>query len=412
MTITLRTDAEQAKRATLLGGRMARRRFQNGSLFQRGTRRKVWVARWWEEVINPDSTIGRRRRAEVLGTVAEIGSRSRATDVLSKRISPINSGSHRPQSTRCFAEFIALDWSPVVLPSLKYATQKHYRYVLDVHLLPHFGTTRLYDITREQIQSFLAAKFRAGLSWKTVKHIRGVLGRTLSSAEDWGYITQNPALKTQLPRRPLQQRPEVVLTPKRISELMGQLKEPVRSIATLLVLSGLRVGELLALRWKCVDLVTRTLRIAETVYDGHFDTPKTQRSARVIPLSDEACRTLERLQHAHSQAHELVFKTAAGTPLNRQNLLRRHLRPACQRLGLERIGWHSLRHAHATLLDAAGAPLGTVQALLGHSSPEITRGIYIHAIPEDQRKAVANVETLLFGLKRTQVLQRPETSAA
>lgn len=382
---------------------MARRRFQYGSLFRRGTRRKVWVARWWEDVINPDGTIGRRRRAEVLGAVAEIGSRSRAMDVLSKRISAINSGSHRPQSARCFADFIAHDWSPVLLPSLKYATQKHYRYVLDVHLLPHFGATRLYDITRERIQSFLAAKFRAGLSWKTVKHIRGVLGRALSTAEDWGYITQNPALKTQLPRRPLQQHPEAILTPKQVAELVDQLREPARSIATLLVLTGLRIGELLALRWKCVDLTARTVQIAQTVYDGHFDTPKTQRSARVIPLSEEACRILLRLQQADSPPEELVFKTATGTPLNRQNLLRRHLRPACQRLGLRGIGWHSLRHAHATFLDAAGAPLGTVQALLGHSSPEITRGIYIHAIPDDQRRAVQRVEALVLGPKWTQV---------
>lgn len=412
MPTTLNADAEQAKRAIYGGMRMARRRFQYGSLFQRGTRNKVWVARWWEEVIRLDGSIGRQRRAEVLGTVAEIGSRSRAKEILSKKLNSINSGSSRPQYLRCFADFITQDWSPVVLPSLKYATQKHYRYVLDVHLLPHFGTARLSEITRERIQSFLAAKFRAGLSWKTVKHIRGVLGRTLSTAEDWGYITQNAALKTQLPRRPLQGHPDLVLTPRQISDVIDQLKEPARSIAALLVLTGLRIGELLALRWKCIDLTKRTLRIAETVYDGHFDTPKTQRSARVIPVSEEAFRILHSLQQADSQPEQLVFKTASGTPLNRHNLLRRHLRPACQKLGLARIGWHSLRHAHATLLDAAGAPLGTVQALLGHSSPEMTRGIYIHSIPDDQRRAVARVGTLLFGPKWTQVPESSKTNAA
>lgn len=412
MPTTLNADAEQAKRAIYGGMRMARRRFQYGSLFQRGTRNKVWVARWWEEVIKLDGSIGRQRRAEVLGTVAEIGSRSRAKDMLSKKLDSINSGSSKPQYLRCFADFITQDWSPVVLPSLKYATQKHYRYVLDVHLLPHFGTMRLCEITRERIQSFLAAKFRVGLSWKTVKHIRGVLGRALSTAEDWGYITQNAALKTQLPRRPLQRHPGLVLTPRQISDVIDQLKEPARSIAALLVLTGLRIGELLALRWKCIDLTTRTLRIAETVYDGHFDTPKTQRSARVIPVSEEARRILGGLQRADSQPEQLVFKTASGTPLNRHNLLRRHLRPACQKLGLAGIGWHWLRHAHATLLDAAGAPLGTVQALLGHSSPEITRGIYIHAIPDDQRRAVANVEALVFGPKWTQVSENPKTNAA
>jgi integrase len=92
------------------------------------------------------------------------------------------------------------------------------------------------------------------------------------------------------------------------------------------------------------------------------------------------------------------------------NILHRHLRPACEELGLPKITWHSLRHCHATLLDAVGAPLGTVQALLGHASSEVTRQIYLHAIPAEQRRAVEGVERLLIGPKWTQVagvVQRP-----
>ena len=199
---TLIADAEQARRAIYGGKKMARRRFQHGSLFRRGRRNKVWVARWWEEIINPDGSIGRTRRAEVLGTVAELPSRSRAMEILSKRLNPINSGTQRPQSTRSYSDFVTKDWMPVVLQTLKYATQKHYRYIVNIHLLPTFGSIRLTDIKRECVQSFLAAKLNSGLAWKTVKHIRGVFGRTLATAEDWGYINQNPVLKTELPRRP------------------------------------------------------------------------------------------------------------------------------------------------------------------------------------------------------------------
>jgi hypothetical protein len=71
----------------------------------------------------------------------------------------------------------------------------------------------------------------------------------------------------------------------------------------------------------------------------------------------------------------------------------------CEELGLPKITWHSLRHCHATLLDAVGAPLGTVQALLGHASSEVTRQIYLHAIPAEQRRAVEGVEKLLIGPK-------------
>jgi integrase len=236
----------------------------------------------------------------------------------------------------------------VVLPTLKYATQKHYNYILDVHLVPAFGKARLTDIKREWIQSFLAVKLAAGLAWKTVKHIRGVLGRTLSSAEDWGYITHNPALKTKLPRRPIRPTPKAILTPDQFRQLRNQLDDPARSIATLLVLTGLRIGELLALRWKCADLNSPTLRVAETVYDGHFDTPKSQRSARLIPLGEEACAVLKAWRPGHAEPDGLVFHSEVGTPLDRHNLLRRQLRPACKKLGLSGITWHSLRHYSAS----------------------------------------------------------------
>ena len=72
---------------------------------------------------------------------------------------------------------------------------------------------------------------------------------------------------------------------------------------------------------------------------------------------------------------------------------------------IEWLNWHSLRHAHATLLDSAGTPLGTVQALLGHSSSEITRDVYVHSFPADARAAVEKVEALLIGPKRTQIVE-------
>ncbi|MGA3093200.1 MAG: hypothetical protein ABSD75_31780 [Terriglobales bacterium] len=95
----------------------------------------------------------------------------------------------------------AEDWSPVVLPTLKYATPKHYRYVLDVHLIPAFGKRQIRDITREELQGFLRRKLGGGLSWETVHHFKCGLSKILGAAEDWGYIAENLAQKTKLPRR-------------------------------------------------------------------------------------------------------------------------------------------------------------------------------------------------------------------
>jgi Phage integrase, N-terminal SAM-like domain len=179
MAITLKIDTEKAGRA-IPGGKMARRGFQQGSLFQRGARKKVWVARWWEDVIQTDGTMGRLRRSEVIGPVAQFPSRRLAMQVLSQKLASINKGTARPQSIRTFATFVAEDWSPVVLPTLKYATQKHYRYMLDVHLIPAFGKRQIRDITREELQGFLSRKLGGGLSWETVHYFKCGLSKILA----------------------------------------------------------------------------------------------------------------------------------------------------------------------------------------------------------------------------------------
>ncbi len=389
---------------------MARRSFQQGSLFQRGTRRKVWVARWWEDVIQADGTIGRMRRSEVIGTVAELPTRRQAMMVLSDRLQSLNSGTRRPQSNRTFGDFVKEDWMPVVMPTLKYATQKHYRYMLDVHLLPAFGPRKVRELSREEIQSFLGRKLRGGLSWETVHHLKCGLSKVLGAAEEWGYVAENVAQKTKLPRRQ-GGRERTVLMPEQVRELAAALDEPVRSVVLLLVLTGLRIGELLALRWGNVDLERRLLRVAETVYDGHFDKPKTKRSARTIPIGAETVEILTALRPGEADPRGLIFATRDGLPLDRWNLLRKHVKAVARRLGMPGATWHSLRHCHATMLDVVGTPLGTMQSLLGHATPEITREVYLHGVPEEQRRAVENVERLVFGPKWTQVRSAAESAA-
>ena len=375
---------------------MARRHFQNGYLFQRGKRNKVWVGRWWEVVMGSDGKLARVRRAEVLGFVSDLRTRREAERVLSDRLRPVNSGSLPRETTRKFAQFVQGEWSAVVLPTLKYATQKHYRYLLRVHLLPAFGDLDLQDVSREAAQSFLNAKLKSNLSWKTVKHLRAALGKVMSTALEWGYIEENPVLKSKLPR-PVRKPEKAVLEPLQIRQLLETLREPSRSLVSLLVLTGVRIGELLALRWRNVDLKSGVLHVKETIYDGHFDEPKSKSSHRVIPLGPKGFAILDNWQPKAVQLDALVFSTRRGTPLSRRNLLRRQLKPACQKLHLTGINWHSLRHSNATLLDAVGTPLGTVQALLGHSSSEVTREIYLHSLPAGAREAVEKVEELVIG---------------
>jgi integrase len=385
------------------GGKLARRRFQCGSLFQRGKRKKVWVARWWEETIDEQGKSVRVRRSEILGKVADITSYRQAANLLNQRMQRINGDHYSPQATRKFVDFVRTDWEPVMLPTMKYATQKSYAYFLRVHLIPALGDLQLREISREPIQRLLNTKLAAGLAWETVHHLQCALSKILGTAVEWGYIEANPVRMTRLPRR-TRIRAKTVIAPEQLRLLLARLPEPSRSLVLLLMLTGMRIGELLALRWRNVDLLNGLLHVEETVYDGHFDEPKSRHSVRLIPLGPLAVAFLTATRRRKREdASSLVFPSRKGSPLDRHTLLSRQLKPAAQAAGLGNVTWHLLRHSNATLHDSLGTPLGTVQALLGHSSSEITRQVYLHSLAADRRTAAEKLEAHLIGPNRTQV---------
>ena len=309
---TLPSDALPPERATF-EGRMTRKRcFQNGSLFKRGTRTKVWVARWWEAVIGPDNVPGRIRRSEVLGTVAEIPTKCDAMRMLDDLLRKVNSGDFRPQAVWTFRSFVADRWKTELYPTLKFSSKKFNDKMVDAHLNPAFGDTQLRLITKDAVQCFLNAKARSGLSWKTVKHVRTAFGTIIEAAVKDDFMADNPVRRTRLPRRsPVEEKTPIEL--ETVKELIEKLPEPSCSIAALLARTGLRIGELLALRWQDIDLLKGLLSVNQTVYEGHFDEPKSKRSKRRIPLGPKCVEVLAALKRTEATPSTLVF--SARNPL-------------------------------------------------------------------------------------------------
>ena len=362
---------------------MARSRFQDGSLFVRGTRNKMYVARYYEKVIDPSGRPRRMRRSIVLGPVAEIGSRRAAQNRLAELLRPINLGRQKPRVMLTFGAFIREQWQPKVLGLFKLSSQVGYRPVTAKHLLPYFGDYTLSDIVPSQIQGFLAEKAKTGICWYTVRNLRNVLSRILRTAVEWGYLEENPVAKVKLPPKPLQA-PAQFLPPQQVRQLLAEIREPYCSMVLLAVLTGLRRGELFALRWGALDLDKGALEVRESVFNGQFSTPKTHSSVRQIPLSSPAVALLRDLkaQVAKTKPEDLVFVSRRGTPLRPDNILKRVIHPACDRLKMARVGWHTFRHTHATLLSELGESIKTAQAILGHSDIGTTLQIYTHAVPE------------------------------
>ena len=398
MLATLGKLAHDARESGRIDGkdRMIRRCFQTGCLFKRGKRRKTWVARWRELVIQPDGTTKRVLRSQVLGLVTELSERE-AHNRVGTLLRPINEGKYRPEATLTFGQFLRECWEPAVVPHLKPSSVHYYGKQIQNHLLPTFGEWRIKDITRAEVQRFLGQKRTQGFSGSSVHGMRTALGKVLQAAVDWDYLEENSARGIRLgDRTPVRER--AYLLPDQLSPLLNSLSEPCRTLVVIAVLTGLRIGELLALRWKHIDFIRDAIHVRETVYEGRFGSPKTKSSRRDVPMSQPVREAFlaQRRALISANVESLVFACRTGSPLNQKNLLRRELQPACRKLGLPVIAWHSFRHTHATLLGEVGESIKTTQAILGHSHLETTLNVYTHAIPESQKRAVDKVAALLF----------------
>jgi len=287
---------------------VARRRFQTGQLYKKGKRRKVWIARWREDVLLPDGTIGRVRRGILLGAVADLPTRRDAQVRLDERLRPVNQGATRPELIIGFGAFVEQQWKVLALPTFKRTTQHGYQAVLRVHVLPTWQDIPLRDIDRLAIQQWVADRFRRGAGWQSVRNAWVLLSSILESAVEYGYLQANPARGVKFPQKALKKKPAMIAGDD-FARLLRQLSEPHRTMVSLIAATGLRIGELLALRWSSLDLEVGALTVRESVFEGKFQAPKTQRALRTIPLGPHAVKALKEHQArvARNGDDDLVF---------------------------------------------------------------------------------------------------------
>jgi integrase len=297
-------------------------------------------------------------------------------------------------------------------------TVGNWRAHLDLHLNPRLGDLRLDRIDVALIEK-LRDELRAKLSARSVNAVLTTAAAVFKLAVRRKLATGNPAADaerafmgaTELREEAIREqrgdgvqplRPEEVLSPNEIRKLLEKAQPGYyRTLFLTAYLTGMRSGELFALRWSDVELkgidpetgrecshgriyVRRSLSWARVEKDDgpvrpRFFPPKTRAGIRTLPIPLELAGTLRRwkLQCPPSE-NELAFPMIDGQPMRRSTALRCGLWPALSRAGLRRVNMHSLRHSFASALIMAGAPVTEVQSLLGHSSPAVTLKVYSH----------------------------------
>jgi integrase len=288
-----------------------------------------------------------------------------------------------PEMKRVTVEAWAERWYATTA-HLRPNTRASYRMLLDTRILPTLGRLELAEIDTMTVRSWLAELHAANLARATVAKCYRLLRQVLQAAVEAGRLAKNPCTV-----RGAASEPKVEMrcpTVEEIVSLADVVDERYRALVLLAGLGGLRWGELAGLRRSHVDLLHRTVTVAEQVtesMDGklHVGPPKSEAGIRTVALPAVVVTALD--DHlgtfAEPASDGLVFTAPEGGYLRRNNFGRRVWRPATQRAGLDGLRFHDLRHGAATLAAMTGATTKELMARIGHSSPSAALR-YQHAV--------------------------------
>ncbi|MDP9476960.1 MAG: site-specific integrase [Actinomycetota bacterium] len=373
---------------------MAKRGNGEGSI----TRRKdgLYMARYTVQ-----TATGAKRKALYGKTRGEV------SEKLTKAMADRDGGLVFEGGERTLAAFLDgwLDGS--VRGSVKPSTYESYERVIRNHLKPGLGRRKLKALAPDHVQHFYRVKLDADLAPGTVRLMHAVLNRALDQAVRWGVIGRNVCKATTPPQpNPEEIKPLDAENTKRLLEAArGNRLEALYVVA---VTAGLRIGELLGLKWEDLDGNAGVLRVRRTKSQAKtgptFTTPKNGkgRSIRLTRQAVEALKAHKAAQNAERlragdlwQDNGLVFCTQGGRPLDFHNIRVASFKPLLVRAGLPHMRFHDLRHTCATLLLSRGHHPKLVQELLGHASVALTLDRYSHVLPGMGDQTAAAMEAAL-----------------
>jgi len=383
-----------------------------GSVRQRADGR--WEARYYVDGV----------RKSIISKKNSKKPQEEVTIALNQKLYEINNGLYVESNKISLSSWLETWLKEYKQNNIKPRTLESYKSTIELYLVPTLGKKNLKDIRPEELQSILNKMTKDGLSARTVRYTNQVLHSALNQAMKNGLILRNICDLIMLPKG--DKKEMRVLTKDEQSIFFKYLKGNRYEFAFILCIStGLRVGELLGLGWKDVDIVNGTIKITQTLQriknedtgktSLQFGTPKTEKGRRTIPLLNSTLMLLK--EHKRKQQLEklragskwiennLVFTTELGTPVEPKNLTRiinktvDKINEENEKISLDmqdpfliepfkRFGIHTLRHTFATRALEAGMLPKVLQEILGHSTITMTLDTYSHVLPDTKRESM------------------------
>jgi integrase len=370
----------------LAGGLRAKVRIQHPGIHERTDRGgSYWFFRYWDDVVQSDGTTKAVRKFKVIGP-------SRGDKRLSKKqaeverdkfLATINKTTLREKIadglvlfTKMVDRYRAAHVEAQVAGHFLLAKPTRLKYLLHLEqrIVPKWGSRRLCEINPDEVQQWL---FETCDSWHMMNDLRGIISGIYTKAEDWGYWPEgrrNPMSRVKIGTK-WNVRPERILTEAETVRVLARLKEPNLLILETTIATGVRISEVLGLKWRHVDLQNGVIHIIQRNWRGDIDKPKSKTSKRPLTLGHLVDRYRSKATASGARPDDWVFVRTDGSGLPlwdsgvRQALKRAAAAEGCDFPGL---GPHSFRRANITWRQAVGASSIEASKIAGHSTVRMT----------------------------------------
>jgi integrase len=377
-----------------------KREWQSG-----GKTKSAWVATYSDQD-------GKRR-------IKTFETKKAANEWLAQTQHEVKQGIHTPERSSITVAAAGEMWvEQAVTDGLEASTVRQYSQHLDLHIKPFIGRLKLAELAPASVQSFRNELIREGRSRVMATKIVGSLGSILATAMSAGKVSRNvvreQARQHGARHRRIEKRHDKRLevgvdipTKDELRALLTRAKDRWRPLVVTAIFTGLRASELRGLTWDDVDLERAVLRVRQRADRWNaIGSPKSDSGKRQVPLAPMVVNTLREWKVACPAGEmKLVFPTGAGTVESLPNIHRRGLGSLQKAAGISvdeahpKYGLHSLRHAAASLFIEQGFSPKRVQALMGHSTIQVTFDTYGHLFPapDEDQDAMRRLQTRLIG---------------
>lgn len=381
---------------------MNRPQYQFGTLYSEPRKKgpHVWVYRWREA--NPQGK--RQLRKQIIGTMRELRTRAdaqRAAEAFRHNINR-HAVEHDgpPQTVHKLVEHYRLKELPMQTHEGKTrGTKLVYNSNLKLYIVPRWGDYPLRRVSSVEVEDWLKT---LKLAPSSRAKIRNLMSTVFRHAIRWGWLSQNENPIAMVRVSSKRQRVPVTLTAEEFRTLFAVLPDRERTMGAICATTGLRICEVLGLKWEDIDFLQKTANVLRSFVDGSIGPCKTEVSQQPVPLDEIVLEELAcwRSTCLYSQAEDWVFgseRLFGRMPVWPDSLRSKILQPAARKAGIaKQIGWHTFRHTYSSLLAETGKDVKVVQELMRHAKVSTTMDLYTHARMENKRIAQRKAVDVLF----------------